>query len=210
MTRRQWNVKLKVMFAHVPKCAGHSIRPTLFPWLGYRVRVGHMTAAEFRDWKPEHYDDFFVFGFVRRPEDRLKSVYRYMRHRKRRPRQQCLAVRKCRDFGEFVDRLFTREAVQSWYILQPASHYLCDTDGRFLVDFVGHTAKMKEHFTQVCDRLGVEPIHLHRNASTGPEVGPYDERRLRTKIRTLWPLEHRIAEIALSQDGIARYEYVRP
>lgn len=142
------------VFIHVPKTGGTSM--SHLPW----IRGGDHGRA--RDLVPQA-PQYFSWGFVRCPYDRLVSVYHAaVQHGQRWP-----AVEEAGSFAEFVRRI----GVGRWQVAPhalPMTHFLCGDSGRVVVDFVGRFERIEADFGEVCRRLGQEERLPHRNATDHP------------------------------------------
>lgn len=65
------NLEKKILFIHVPKCAGNSIKKAVGGFKGNH----HLKAS---DCPKFIFEKFFSFAFVRNPWDRCFSAYRYL------------------------------------------------------------------------------------------------------------------------------------
>lgn len=66
-------VRDKVIFIHVPKCAGSSF---LDSYLGYQL--GHTSAEDYYNIDPRFFSSAYVFSFVRHPVYRFISAYNFI------------------------------------------------------------------------------------------------------------------------------------
>jgi hypothetical protein len=169
-------------FIHIDKAAGTSIQDALRPfadpvqkcrlrrrltWLGGVNRVfGIYREIEF----PEHchaltiknclpasvYDRMFKFAFVRNPWDRLVSRYAYLLRVEKHSRHEF--VKKMSGFEEYVEWEIRRGKMHQW-------EYVCDRQGKLVVDFIGYFENLQEDFAVVCKRLGVDAHLPQANAS---------------------------------------------
>jgi hypothetical protein len=115
-------------------------------------RLSHLTARQYvecRYLSPELFGDYFKFGFVRNPWDRMVSMYKYFGYQ-----------RIC-GFNEFVCRDFGKDLWRTmrWFVC-PQTEYLCDENGELIVDFVGRYEALQADFHEVCRRLGLPPTDL--------------------------------------------------
>ena len=158
----------KFIFIHVPKVAGRSITMALLPhaagpvatWVGRAARkigidgIGprpyddHITAMELIDRIGRaRFDDYLSFAVVRNPWDWQSSLYNYaLKH----PGHYQHEMTK--GFGSFANYLEWR--CDGHYILQ--SDYVCDAEGRVLVDLVGRMENLEQDFRGFCSRLGLD------------------------------------------------------
>ena len=63
----------RVLFIHVPKCAGSAF---LDAYLGFQT--GHVTAQDYHDADPDFFAAAYVFAFVRNPLARFVSAYNHI------------------------------------------------------------------------------------------------------------------------------------
>ena len=178
------------LFIHVDKAAGTSIQAALRPYAKARTRsrlrkrlvmLGgmnrllktdhllefpeHVTADVVQKClPPESYSRLFKFAFVRNPWDRMVSKYAHLLRREQHPRHE--RVKAMYDFTEFLEwELKRAEALQSSYV--------CDAQGRFIVDFVGYFERLPEHFARVCQHLNLQPALENRNTSSHKDYRTY-------------------------------------
>ncbi len=61
----------------------------------------------------------------------------------------------------------------------PQIDWLCDSDGKLLVDFVGKVENLDEDFTYICRKIGIDRRLEHRNKSERGDYRDYydDETR---------------------------------
>lgn len=62
----------KLIFIHIPKCAGRSISDA------FGLSFDHYTAAFYKQHQPELWQEYRKFTIVRNPLDRFVSMYHYM------------------------------------------------------------------------------------------------------------------------------------
>lgn len=161
------NHEYEHVFIHVPKVAGTSMECK--PFVG---GCGHETATFFRDNYKE-YDEYFSWGFVRNPFERLVSIhsaiFQHPDHCKVRD-----VVPK--DFKEFVRKLNELSFVHIY-----SQHvFLCDGDGKIIVDFVGRYEFLQQDWYRVCKYFGVGLKRLANKNKTDhkPWMEYYDSETL--------------------------------
>lgn len=159
----------RFVFVHVPKTAGESITKALLPFLsrddvvlcrpvyeqlaGFEPRGSwdkHSGLARIRDACGPSVGDFFSFGFVRNPWDRVVSYFHYLH-----PGRPFAGGVSREEFERHVDRGPPR--------------FPCWRSAAGL-DFVGRFESLERDFARVCERLGVEARLEKTNASAR---GPY-------------------------------------
>lgn len=154
----------KCMFVHIPKCAGTSVRRSLFGRDG-----GHRPLETFRTMVPQHlFDQSFKFTFVRNPWDRLVSAFFFLQKsdlkRNRRFARRQLSAYK--DFDSFVRNWLTRESIWSFTHFLPQHHFIC-IDKRLGVDFVGFYENIAEDFAIVARKMNRPTALLEENRLGG-------------------------------------------
>lgn len=193
----------RCLFVHIPKTAGMSVEHFFLGRLGLSwaerapllltrnddpalgpPQLSHLTAAEYLrlGYLPRpQFDDYFKFGFVRNPWDRLVSEYRY--------RGYPVKV----DFKTYLRKYLP---APGWTDLHrhvvPQYDFLHDESGRLLVDFVGRYERLQEDFDRVCERLGIPASPLPRINRSMEARWPDSVRELRRRLRrAVWSREKR-------------------
>lgn len=167
----------KCIFVHIPKCAGTSIENAL-QMHGSVKDVGivpqpesvldeehlwgrgtqHLTAKQIRERVGiDVFDSYFKFGFVRNPWDRLVSFLSWKAARRRGRRGHGGSLEKKEMYKVLgrlaLDRLRGRPVNVH---LREQWRFLCDSDGRSLVDLVGRFESLDKDWSQVCSRLEID------------------------------------------------------
>lgn len=191
----------RFIFIHVDKAAGTSLQEALQPHaeplaesslrkrlalLGPLCRVGglhravqfgeHVGALAVKRCLPAAiYDGYHKFAFVRNPWDRLVSRYHYLM--KNTAHRHSRIVAAMSGFSEYARWEMTRN--------KPLLHqhnYVCDADGRLIVDFVGRFESLHEDFAQVSARLGLEMALPHLNSTQRKTYHGYYDKALRDEV----------------------------
>lgn len=175
------NNKHKHTFIHIPKTAGHSMQ--VLPWVG---RTCHTSALEFQQagmWR----DDYFSWTFVRNPYDRFVSSYEWAR-------QTWNAVWQLR-FGITKNDLATFENYLSWVERtgghkndnRQQSEFICDQDGKIIVDFVGRFENLTEDWDFVCNKvLGQSSPLPHKNKTNRRSTDSYYTEEQKKRVYKLY------------------------
>lgn len=163
---------------HIPKVAGQSIesfflnlhnldwasrealllRPNDDPEAGPQ-RLAHLKAHEYVDCghiNQVAFNQYFKFSFVRNPWARLVSEYRYRKYSEKY------------SFTEFVLRGLPKKNLftDAYRHIIPQCEYLQNSDGEFIVDFIGKFENLQSDFDRVCKKLDITKSTLpHRNSS---------------------------------------------
>lgn len=155
------------------------------------------------DW-----DDYFKFTFVRNPWARMVSLYSY---------QQKMAYQWKHGEGKFKNRKTSRwSSIQNHQGINCAKFmkkyptfkdaifkalhqftktqfdYICDKNGKQLLDFVGKLENLQEDFNIVCDKIGIPRQELpHTNKSEHRHYTEYydDEMKQFIAERCKWEIE---------------------
>jgi hypothetical protein len=151
----------RFLFVAIPKTGTHSIREALREHLGPEdleqaglfvrkqfpipelaaLRHGHLTLAQVRPYlKPEDFDSFFKFCFVRIPFDHAGV----MRH-------------------------FIANPPWANVLFQPQHAFVCGDDGQLLTDYVGRVETMQQSYDEIAARIGIPTAKLEQVNSSGRE-----------------------------------------
>lgn len=150
----------RVIFIHVPKAAGSSIKMSLY---GTVDNGGHRRILEFAAYDAQKTRDFFKFGFVRNPWDRLLSAYSFLMQggitgRDKQFTKAYLA--RHADFNIFVLALADpqyRTVVMRYDHFRPQCHWLCMSRGKgHAMDFLGRFETMQADLARLSEILGIE------------------------------------------------------
>lgn len=146
--------KHKCIFIHIPKAAGTSVTNALF---GPVSR--HVPYFEYERANPRKFAEYFKFTFVRNPWDRLLSAYIFLKKGGLNEMDRAWAdanLARFETFEQFVLEWVTEENVWSWVHFKPQHHFICNKQGRCMMDFVGHMETLADDFATVTARLGTE------------------------------------------------------
>ena len=154
-TLRQKNV----IFIHIPKTAGSSIRSSLkdLPLKPRNAGIDrHFKALAIRSRVDlELFNSSFKFAFVRNPWDRQVSLYHYILKTSIHPTHEKTKLLGC--FKTFVfSRAKLRFSQYSW---------ISDKEGNLLVDFVGRFENLEADFQTLCTKIGISTKLEHVNAT---------------------------------------------
>lgn len=167
----------KFIFLHIPKAAGTSIMKSLKKVPGneshWLANTKHETLAEFhknieqrRTLKDKLLRktpvDYFTFGFVRNPWDRMSSFYRYLVEK--RPKKEIDTVTSFKDFLEQAGSGV--EWTQNLYSMKSQLDYFTLPDGTMNIDYLGHFEYLPEDLEQISKQIGVQIKLSHHNKST--------------------------------------------
>lgn len=189
--------RLGCIFVHIPKCGGTSLEDVIWPgprdeaelWMGFvdryhnRYQTGglqHLTARLIREAVgPARFAACWKFALVRNPFDRLVSQYAFMRHRP--DLRDFIGMAADDDFATYLGLIARRRHVQ-W---MPQHEFLCDAEGRIMVDFIGRFENLAADARAILARLGLGAVALqHANRGERGDwrayYGPAERRMVET------------------------------
>lgn len=154
------------IFIHVPKCAGQSIRSTLFE----NLLPGHIQVSTYQLVFPRPvFESYYKFTFVRNPWDRLVSAFLFMKvggaHRKDKLWAET-NLSQFSTFEEFVKQGLKQETVQTWPHFRPQVKFLKGQNGKIELDFIGRFENIREDFEIVRNKLRINRELLYINKTT--------------------------------------------
>lgn len=153
---------LKTIFVHVPKAAGTSIERTLRE-SPKTVVGGHTTALGFKKKFPEFFDRYFKFAVVRHPVDRFISAYLYLKQHPVHPALNNQGVHESAGLDDWVAKAEASPSVlQNIVHFLPQHQFLCDADGKIMVDAVYRYERLEEAWREICERTGINHAPLPR------------------------------------------------
>jgi chondroitin 4-sulfotransferase 11 len=140
------------IFIHIPKAAGTSVALALF---GKGSR--HVPYFVYEQINRRKFNRYFKFTFVRNPWDRLVSSYFFLKNGGMNDADAKWAKENLADFpdfGSFVSGWVNEENILSWLHFMPQHYFICNSDGKVMVDFVGKMENMDRDFAYVANKLG--------------------------------------------------------
>jgi hypothetical protein len=180
----------RFIFAAIPKTGTHAVRQALREHMGpqdleqvglfvnrklpipdlARIGHGHLSLQQVRPYfRPEDFQGFFKFAFVRNPFDRFISY--------------CAFV--TREGGQFeqnpknVMRHFIDNPPWQHILFQPQHALVTDPDGTLLTDYLGRVEEMQRSYDEATRRIGIPSRPLDRvNASSRKDYRDYYDQPL--------------------------------
>jgi hypothetical protein len=168
----------RFVFIHINKTAGTSVTHALgIPW------ARHETAADVRARLGEaEWERRFKFTFVRNPFDRVVSQFEY---------RVATNQEGLRDaglsFDDWVEWTYGRRQPPYYegpLMFMPQTRWICDDEGRSLIDFTGRFESLADDFAQICSRLGRKSSLPHMKRSAREAYPSYYSDRSRELIAT--------------------------
>ncbi len=156
--------KYKFIFIHIPKTGGSSIRQSLSAIAPRQDRAAlnrfgaHITATDMKKRvRPEVWDTYFKFAFVRNPYDRLVSLWYYVR--RIRPR--------IRNPGNWIEAYMRKYPTITSLLANPSFsttrlqwEYVYDEHENLQVDYVGRFERLALDWNYVLGRINIPQISL--------------------------------------------------
>ena len=180
----------RFIFAAIPKTGTHAVRQALREHMGpqdleqvglfvnrklpipdlAKVGHGHLSLQQVRPYfRPEDFDGFFKFAFVRNPFDRFISYCAFM----------------TREGGQFeknpqvVMRHFMDNPPWHHVLFQPQHTFVAGADGNLLADYLGRVEEMQLSYDEAAKRIGIPSRPLDRvNASSRRDYRDYYDEAL--------------------------------
>lgn len=180
--------RFKCVYIHIPKTGGQSIetvfveqhgltwesraplllRPCSDRRFGPRF-LAHLTAADYVNLghlSPQDWDEYFTFGSIRNPWERMLSTYRYLN-----PDDE--------SFSTWLTTTARRRFENGHYFFRSQVDFLCDQDGQVIVDQVIRLEDFPEAFDAVRERIGLPGnglprVNVSQHAPTLTSAAVYD------------------------------------
>jgi hypothetical protein len=153
----------RTIFIHIPKTAGVSLVKSIF---GHVTLEGHRSVSFYKQVFGTRYSDFFTFTIVRNPWDRLYSAYKFLQKgginiHDKNAFETHLSTYK--DFEDFVLKGLNEKIIWEIMHLIPQYEFVCDKNGKIIVDYVGKFENLKESADEINDILKLDFELKHHN-----------------------------------------------
>lgn len=165
----------KFIFVHIHKTAGSSVKNSLLKSVPNTYYLGY-DHSFIKEIGFERYSDYFKFGFVRNPWERLVSWYFSILGLRSNNTLRQYVDANSKNFKEFlrctdvIQEEHTRYSsivhnndllIENPYLPYPKSisfnqlDYISDSEGKVAVDYIGRFENLHESWNFVCDKLRV-------------------------------------------------------
>ena len=189
----------RCIFIHITKTGGTSIAKSLFGYLPY-----HYTAIDYRViYGRRNFEKYFKFACVRNPWDRLYSAYRYLKAGGWDDKDKAWAKANLGaydDFGTFVREWMSTDNIRKHLHFQPQCHFICDTKGRLLVDYLAYFETINDDFEKIARRLNIDAELGCHNVTPGNSYRDVYDEDTRKIVAGIYALD--IALFGYDFDGI--------
>jgi len=153
----------KTIFIHIPKTAGISLVKSIF---GDVTLESHRFVSFYKQVFGNRYSDFFTFTIVRNPWDRLYSSYKFLEKgginiHDKNAFETYLSTYK--DFEDFVLKGLNEKIIWEIMHLIPQYEFVCNKNGKIIVDYVGRFENMNKSLDEINDILKSDFKLEHHN-----------------------------------------------
>jgi len=178
------------IFVAIPKTGTHAVRQALRENLGpedieqvglfetkrfpmpelARLGHGHLSLEQVRPFlKPDVFDGYFKFAFVRNPFDRFISYCAFCTRD-----EGAFETDPKKVMWEFIDY-----PPMGHLLFQPQHTFLVDKAGNLLTDALGRVETMQQSYDEIAKRIGIPSRALDRvNATTRGDYRDYYDQAL--------------------------------
>lgn len=189
----------KIIFIHIPKCAGTYIekhlgmfrnRASLFGSDSNGDFLQHMTMSEFSILKNP--SDYFSFAFVRNPYTKLVSDFfwckGWFKHKWAIPSETGKGFRSFEQFINFIEKHINYcndNNKRIWSHWRPMTHFVFN-NGSKVVDFIGKHENFTEDYTVICQMNNIKiPDNLNKKSTADTYMELYTP-ELKNKVYNLY------------------------
>jgi len=163
----------KFIFVHIPKTGGMSISRLIGRFaLPLRLLAGddywtdvhgkYFHYIEKYGW--DTWDKYYKFAFVRNPWSRLISSFFYLSGDGNNIFDKKLSDKYIKkyenDFSRFVKEFVPSNMIKFLFHMHPQHEFICDQEGRIMIDFVGSYENIQEDFNKICDKFETPHVIL--------------------------------------------------
>lgn len=180
----------RFIFVAIPKTGTHAVRQALREHMGpqdleqvglfvnrklpipdlAKIGHGHLSLQQVRPYfRPEDFEGFFKFAFIRNPFDRFISYCAFM----------------TREGGQFeqsphgVMRHFIDNPPWHHVLFQPQHTFVAGADGSVLTNYLGRVEEMQHSYDEAAQHIGIPSRPLEKvNASSRRDYRDYYDQSL--------------------------------
>ena len=153
--------KPNILFVHIAKTAGTSIRNSLIMNGNELEFNSHIVSTKIiKKIGKKRWNSMFKFCFVRNPYDRLVSFYHFMTIPREIPREKERIWREKRQriigertFEEFCFMFYKNKILKKTPGLLQQNKYICNKNDKIIVDFIGRYESLEEDWDYLCKNI---------------------------------------------------------
>lgn len=153
------------IFIHTPKVAGISLAHAL----GFAdTHTWHLPLKYYEATEQDKFNQYFKFGLVRNPWDRLFSAYQFLKKGGISEKDHSLSqlVNKYSDFNNFIVKWLNEDTINSLIHLTPMYRFFENQQGQIAADFIGRYENIQQDYDVIRSHIGTGNPLPHKNAST--------------------------------------------
>jgi chondroitin 4-sulfotransferase 11 len=158
------NSQKGVLFVHIPRTAGSSLVKILFRELDnfHTLSVNRRKENHkyLKDYSQKFRDNNYIFSFVRNPWDRVVSSFLHLNSNISNNEDIQDKIKYLENyngnFTKFVKNAFNEEEIFNCVYFKPQNEWICDEEGKILVDFLGRYENLEEHISVLSRILKIE------------------------------------------------------
>ena len=179
----------QLIFIHIPKAAGTSIRHALgLPETGRQ----HLPWWAYQQADRQKFKTHFKFSFVRHPLDRFLSAYKYLleggNKKKDLEVQTAIAQYKC--VNDFIEKELINGHLINHDLFRSQSFYLCNWRGEIMVDFLVKHESLDHDFNALSIKLGLHSKLQKLNTSNYQRGALQSDNRTSELIYELYKIDY--------------------
>ena len=169
-----FNDDRECIFIQIPKTASTSIAKAIGD-KGNR----HKKSIWYKRYDEKKFENYFSFGFVRNPWNRILSAFDYLKRgggNKLDVKWSSKHLRDIDSFSEFIKRLKIkrfRKRILSWQHFQPQWKFLCDEKHKLIVDYVGSYENIAQDIKKVENKINMDIELGYENVTPNKRINRY-------------------------------------
>ncbi|MEN0006539.1 MAG: sulfotransferase family 2 domain-containing protein [Bacteroidota bacterium] len=146
---------------------------------------GHISCEQAKAvLDPEIWENYFKFAIVRNPWDRFVSFCFYMNRKNRRFAKNPLPAMKA---------ILANPAIQNRILFRPQHEFICDKNGKQMVDWIGRYEELQTAYDTICEQLNFPKRELeHLNATVRKSHDHYFDESLKAAVQEYYQKDIKI------------------
>jgi len=161
------NDKYKVIFIHIPKCAGTQIQNEIFTQnKHYKIRL-HSSINLIKEQFKNEYNTYFKFTIVRNPYDRFISAFFYLKNNGPFDKYKLHLKDKItnNDIYSFTRELYINKELQDIIHFIPMYQFICDNQNNIIVDKIVYFENMNDDINNIFKKYNITSNFIITNTS---------------------------------------------